>query len=78
MHGRSGAAGRTCLDRTPSIGTRVLSSVSAFGVCSFALGAQHVPIGETGCRLTSLVVCVPVRYAGAVTRCSDRRSKIPK
>ena len=42
MHGRSGAAGRMCLDRTPSIGTRVLSSVSAFGVCSFALGAQHV------------------------------------
>eukprot|EP00966_Prymnesium_polylepis_P268361 6199951-Prymnesium_polylepis.1 len=41
MHGRSGAAGRTCLDRTPIIGTRVLSSVSAFGVCSFAPGVQQ-------------------------------------
>jgi hypothetical protein len=43
MHGRSGAAGRTCFDCTPSIGTRVLSSVSAFGGCSFALGCK-VPL----------------------------------
>eukprot|EP00966_Prymnesium_polylepis_P140575 3246895-Prymnesium_polylepis.1 len=50
MHGRSGAAGRTYLDRTPSIGTRVWSSVSAFGVCSFALGAQHVGSGGRGGR----------------------------
>ena len=42
MHGRSGAAGRTCFDCKPSVGTCVLSSVSAFGGCSFALGVQHV------------------------------------
>jgi hypothetical protein len=42
MHGRSGAAGRTCFDCKPSIGTRVSLSVSAFGGCSFALGVQHV------------------------------------
>ena len=42
MHGRSGAAGRTCFDCKLSVGTCVLSSVSAFGGCSFALGAQHV------------------------------------
>eukprot|EP00966_Prymnesium_polylepis_P219850 5085745-Prymnesium_polylepis.1 len=42
MHAHSGTAERMCLDRTPSIGTRVLSSVSAFRGCSFALGVQHV------------------------------------
>eukprot|EP00966_Prymnesium_polylepis_P009384 216127-Prymnesium_polylepis.1 len=35
MHGRSGAAGRTCFDGKPSVGTCVLSSVSAFGGYSF-------------------------------------------
>eukprot|EP00966_Prymnesium_polylepis_P157278 3634945-Prymnesium_polylepis.1 len=42
MHGRSGAAERTCFDCKPSIGTRVSLSVNAFGGCSFALGVQHV------------------------------------
>ena len=36
MHRRSGGAGTACLGRTPSVCTRVLSSVSAFGGCSFA------------------------------------------
>ena len=59
MHGRSGAAGRMCLDRTPSIGTRVLSSVSAFGVCSFALGAQHVSESALGVGISFLTVLPP-------------------
>eukprot|EP00966_Prymnesium_polylepis_P131753 3046996-Prymnesium_polylepis.1 len=46
MHGRSGAAGRTCFDCRPSIGTLVSLSVSALGGCSFALGVQHVPNGH--------------------------------
>eukprot|EP00966_Prymnesium_polylepis_P128921 2981436-Prymnesium_polylepis.1 len=46
--GRSGAAGRTCFDRKPSVGTCVLASASAFGGCSFTLGVQHVSrrVGE--------------------------------
>eukprot|EP00966_Prymnesium_polylepis_P241736 5590122-Prymnesium_polylepis.1 len=40
MHGRSGAARITCLDRAPSIGTRVLSSVSAFGACARSFGSR--------------------------------------
>ena len=42
MHRRSGGAGTACLGRTPSVGTRVLSSVSAFEGCSFALRVQQV------------------------------------
>eukprot|EP00966_Prymnesium_polylepis_P113827 2630965-Prymnesium_polylepis.1 len=53
MHRRSGGAGTACLGRTPSVGTRVLSSVSAFGGCSFALRVQHVHTPDTGGRAES-------------------------
>eukprot|EP00966_Prymnesium_polylepis_P098307 2276899-Prymnesium_polylepis.1 len=67
MHGRSGGAKTACLGRTPSVGTRVLSSVSAFGGCSFALRdratrpetrgtfARTTPPVEAGYKLENII-----------------------
>eukprot|EP00966_Prymnesium_polylepis_P286421 6616470-Prymnesium_polylepis.1 len=64
MHAHSGTERITCLDRTPSIGTRVLSSVSAVRGCSFALGVHHV------CGVAITKHCTQSASAAPGRRCS--------